>query len=143
MSPSTSFTITSRLLKALPESAWAEATRRLRLVPELANLAQDGVILEALCALGGDLSNWRPGSLALAGYAAKHPECEGNAETWLARAGHEHVNAAYAQLVDPTAPLRPLDDCLPAALALRLRGQATTDWPAIAAEACAAPSWNQ
>ena len=106
MSPPTSFTITPRLLKALPESAWAEAARRLRLVPELENLARDNVILEALCALGGDLSNWRPGSLALAGYAAKHPECEGNAEAWLAGAGREHVNAAYAQLVDPTAPLQ-------------------------------------
>ena len=57
MSPPTSFTITPRLLKALPESIWAEATRRLRLVPELGNLARDNVILEAFCALGGDLSN--------------------------------------------------------------------------------------
>ena len=139
MSPPTSFTITARLLKALPESTWAEASRRLRLVPELGDLARDNVVLEAFCALGGDLSNWRPGALALAGYAAKHPECEGNAEAWLAGAGRERVNTAYTQLVNPPVSLHPLDDCLPAALALRLRGYATTDWPAIAADASAFP----
>src|SRR3972149_5213339 len=104
MSPPTSFTITARLLKALPESTWAEASRRLRLVPELGDLARDTVVLEAFCALGGDLSNWRPGALALAGYAAKHPECEGNAEAWLAGAGAERV---YAASRPPHGLLRP------------------------------------
>ncbi len=135
--------LTSHLLAALPESIWAEANRRLRLVPELLKLAQDGSVYEAFTALGGDPLNWRPGPLALAVYAARHPECAGNAEAWLAGAGRERVNAAYAQLVNPTAILNPLDDCLPAALALRLRGYATTDWAAIAADAAAQPDqWH-
>jgi tetratricopeptide (TPR) repeat protein len=147
MSPSTSSAITSRLLSALPESVWAEANRRLRLVPELRDLARDDAILDAFCALGGDPSAWRPGALALAAYAARHPKCEGNADAYLSGAGHERVNDAYARLTDPPilpssnppASLHPLDDCLPAALALRLRGRATANWTAIAADAVALP----
>ena len=79
-----SASLTSHLLAALPESIWAEANRRLRLVPELWDLAQDGAVREAFAALGGDPLHWRPGPLALAAYAARYPECEGNAEAWLA-----------------------------------------------------------
>ena len=61
----TASTITSRLMSALPESVWAEANRRLRLVPELWKLAEDDQILQALCEIGGDEARWRPGSLAL------------------------------------------------------------------------------
>ena len=135
--------ITARLMAALPESVWAEANRRLRLVPELWKLAEDDQILEALCKLGGEEVRWRPGNIALAAYAAKNPECQAiGAEAWLFGDGRERIGAAYAQLTSANltaAPLQPLDQALPAALALRLRMRATFDWTALATEAGAQP----
>ncbi|MGH2522393.1 MAG: tetratricopeptide repeat protein, partial [Anaerolineales bacterium] len=139
-------TVTSRLMAALPEALWAEAGRRLRLVPELWALAEDPEVLEAFCALR-DPHGWRPGPLALSAYAAKHPECGEDAEAWLLGAGRERVGAAYLQLIQPHAhalrPAHPLDDSLPAALALRLRAHATHDWASLASDAVASDDCAQ
>ena len=134
--------ITARLMAALPESIWAEANRRLRLVPELWKLAEDEQVLEALCKLGGDENQWRPGNIALTAYAAKHPECQATgAEAWFFGDGRERIGTAYAQLTgaSPALALHPLEQALPAALALRLRIRATFDWSALAGEASAHP----
>jgi tetratricopeptide (TPR) repeat protein len=134
--------ITARLMASLPESIWAEANRRIRLVPELWKLAEDDQILDALCKLGGEEARWRPGNIALAAYTAKNPECQATgAEAWLFGDGRDRIGAAYAQLTNAilTAPLQPLDQALPAALALRLRMRATFDWAALATEAGAQP----
>src|SRR5437016_11729001 len=135
MSLSQTKSITARLLATLPEVIWAEANRRLRLVPELWALAEDEDVLTALCALGDDPLNWRPGPLALAAYAAKHPECAGNAEAWLLGEGRERVTAAYDRLISSDSLLDPLDEALPAALALRRRAYTIGDWAALAGEA--------
>src|SRR5689334_19676781 len=139
MPPSKSSTITSRLLASLPEAIWAEANRRLRLVPELWTLAEDDAALTAFCSLGGDPLNWRPGPLALAAYAAKHPECAGNAEAWLLGHGREQMTAAYDRLLSSDSPLNPLDEALPAALTLRLRAYTTQDWNTLIDEATHSP----
>src|SRR3990170_612592 len=89
-----SSTITSRRIAVLPESLWPEASRRLRLAPELWALAADPQILEAFCALGGDARKWTAGPLAMAAYAVRHPECKGSAETWLPGEGRDRTNAA-------------------------------------------------
>src|SRR5512137_1505565 len=95
--------ITARLMAALPESIWAEANRRLRLVPELWKLAEDDQVLDALCKLGGDEPQWRPGNIALAAYGAKRPECQASgAEAWFFGDGRERIGAAYAQLTSAT-----------------------------------------
>jgi tetratricopeptide (TPR) repeat protein len=133
--PSPSKSITARLLASLPESIWAEANRRLRLVPELWTLAEDDAVLTAFCALGGDPLNWRPGPLALAAFAAKHPDCAGNAEVWLLGEARERVTTAYDRLLYSDLPLDPLAEALPAALALRPRLYATRDWAALAEDA--------
>jgi len=130
-----SSTLTARLLASLPESLWAEANRRLRLVPELWTLADDDEVLTAFCALGGDPLNWRPGPLALTAYAAKHPECAGNAEAWFLGEGREKMTLAYDRLLSSDSPLDSLDEALPAALTLRLRAYTTQDWAALAEEA--------
>ncbi len=136
-------TLTTRLMSALPESLWAEANRRLRLVPELWKLAEDEAVLKAFCALGGEEARWRIGNLGLAAYAAKHPECAAlGTEAWLLGEGKDRLSAAYTQLTAAAAgaaPLQPLDQALPAALALRLRMRATFDWSALAREAGAQP----
>ena len=108
--------ITARLMAALPESIWAEANRRLRLVPELWKLAEDEQVLEALCKLGGDENQWRPGNIALTAYAAKHPECQATgAEAWFFGDGRERIGTAYAQLTgaSPALALHPLEQALP------------------------------
>jgi tetratricopeptide (TPR) repeat protein len=134
--------ITARLMASLPESIWAEANRRIRLVPELWKLAEDDQILDALCKLGGEEARWRPGNIALAAYSAKNPACQATgAEAWFFGDGRERIGVAYAQLTNAslTTPLQPLDQALPAALALRLRMRATFDWSALAVEAGAQP----
>lgn len=130
--------ITSRLLAELPEALWAEANRRLRLVPELSALAEEAVVLAAWCALRAE-SLWRPGSLALAAYAAHHPECQGSAEAWLLTEGRDKITSAYLKLTMPAnnESLAPVDEALPAALALRTRLNATQDYAGLAHEAAA------
>src|SRR5512144_1700280 len=149
MSPS----IAARLIAGLPETLWPEALRRLRRVPELWTLAENDDILAAfieqvssprsstgpLQATGGSAAQWRPGPMALAAYQVVHPECQGRPEKWLAGAGRERVGAAYAALTTEPRALHPIDEAVPAALALRLRMVATADWPALATEACTHP----
>lgn len=137
--------ITSRLLVELPEALWAEANRRLRLVPELWALAEEEAVLAAWCALHHE-SLWRPSSLALAAYPAQHPECQGKAEAWLLLEGRDKITSAYlkltAQIAD-NALLAPIDEAIPAALALRTRLNATQDFTALAREAAAqAERWR-
>jgi tetratricopeptide (TPR) repeat protein len=155
-------TVTSRLIASLPESLWPEAVRRLRRVPELWALAENDEVLQAFLEqadaprplsrrlppvdafdAAGAAFAWRPGPLALAAYAVMHPECQAKAERWLLGAGREHVGSAYSLLTGEPAALHPVDDAVPAALALRLRMIATADWPALAAEAVVeAANWR-
>lgn len=130
---------TPKLMAALPEALWPEATRRLRRAPELWALASDEAILPTLAALRTASARWRPGPLALAIYALRHLDGDPTPELTLLGKHHERLAAAYARLLAPDQILDPIDDALPAALALRLRGQATTDWHAIAADAAAQP----
>jgi len=138
----------------LPEALWPEGVRRLRRLPMLQDLAQNDEVRQAFVAqakryvaprssakglgggaLGGEAAAWQPGPLALAAYGVRHPECGGDAESWLVGAGREKLAAAYAGLTGTGAALHPLDEAVPAALALRLRMAATGDWAALAAEA--------
>jgi tetratricopeptide (TPR) repeat protein len=133
--------LTRHLLDSLPESLWSEAVRRLRQAPELWALAEhDEAVRAAFCAVGQKPESWRPASLALAAYAARHPEAGTEPERWLLLEGRERLSAAYARLVDEGADLDPLDDSLPAALALRVRGEVTTDWQTTAADAATYPA---
>ncbi len=151
--------VTARLIASLPESLWPEAVRRLRRVPELWALAENPEIFQAFAEqaqaprplsrraplagafdTAGAAFAWRPGPLGLAAYAVVHPECQGKAEKWLLGAGRETVGAAYAlltgeRLSGDLAALHPVDDAVPAAMALRLRMVATSDWAALATEA--------
>nr|MBP7693901.1 tetratricopeptide repeat protein [Anaerolineales bacterium] len=130
---------TPHLLAVLPEALWGEAIRRLRRTPVLWALAADPAVAAVFASLKPDPHLWQPGRLALAVYAARHPETEGAAEAWLLGPGRDRLAAAYMRLLSAEPALDPIDDALPAALALRLRGQATTDWHAIAAEAVTQP----
>jgi tetratricopeptide (TPR) repeat protein len=154
-----SATLTAQLITELPEALWPEGARRLRRAPWLQSLAENAEVRRAfvehgLAGLGPDpdaaksahrfgspdaAAAWRPGPLALAAYAVRHPECAGNAEAWLLGPGRDRLGAAYAFLTASEAPLHPLDDALPAALALRLRMAATADWRALATDAAANP----
>lgn len=134
-------TITETLLSTLPESLWSEAVRRLKLTPALwAQAATDEATLDAFCLTGasGNPNTWRPATLALAAYAEQHVHCEGNAELWLLAEGQETVGTAYARLVAGEA-LHPINEALPAALAVRARGQATTEWDSTAQDAAKHP----
>ncbi len=137
--------LTRYLLSSLPESLWSEAARRLRQTPELWALAErDERARAAFCAVGQNLEAWRPARLALAAYAARHPESGPNSEAWLLLEGRERLSEAYTRLVTETADLDPLDDALPAALTLRVRGEVTaahqpTDWQTTASDAAAHP----
>lgn len=132
--------LTCHLISSLPESLWSEAVRRLRQTPELWALAErDETVLAAFDAVGHTPELWRPAPLALAAYAARHPEAGAEPERWLLLEGRERLSAAYARLVTETDDLDPLADALPAALALRVRGEVTTDWQTTAADAAAHP----
>ncbi|MDW8325659.1 MAG: tetratricopeptide repeat protein, partial [Anaerolineales bacterium] len=133
--------LTRHLLASLPESLWSEAVRRLRRTPELWALAErDDAVRAAFCSIGHRPELWRPAPLALAAYAARHPEAGTEPERWLQLEGRERLNNAYTKLVDESAELDPLGDSLPAALALRVRGEVTTDWQTIAADAASTPA---
>lgn len=133
--------LTRHLIASLPESLWSEAVRRLRQTPELWTLAErDEAVLTAFCAVGHTAELWRPATLALAAYAARHVEAGAEPERWLLFEGRERLSAAYARLVDEGAELDPLDEALPAALALRVRGEVTTDWQTTAADAASSPA---
>ncbi|MCC7359055.1 MAG: tetratricopeptide repeat protein [Anaerolineales bacterium] len=145
--------LTARLMAELPESLWPEGLRRLRRLPLLQDLAQNDEVRRAFVtqakryaapksskglggtALGGEAAAWQPGPLALAAYAVRHPECQGDAEAWLIGAGRDRLAAAYTMLTQTQNPLHPVDEAVPAALALRLRMAATDDWSGLAAEA--------
>ncbi|MGQ0604335.1 MAG: tetratricopeptide repeat protein [Anaerolineales bacterium] len=134
-------TLTEKLITSLPESLWTEAIRRLKLTPALWALAEtDNSTLDAFRVIGANgnpnaLSEaTRPAALGLAAYSARHAECDGNAELWLLAEGHEIVGGAYAKLAAGEA-LHPVEDALPAALAARARGQATTEWNTTASDA--------
>src|SRR5690242_2550093 len=127
-----SASLTSRLMAELPETLWPEGVRRLRRLPLLQDLAQNDEVRQAFvtqakryvapratakglgsAALGGEAAAWQPGPLALAAYAVRHPECNGDAESWLIGAGREKLAAAYAALTTTGAPLHPIDDVVP------------------------------
>jgi tetratricopeptide (TPR) repeat protein len=154
-------TPTAQLISELPDTLWTEGVRRLKRVPALWRLAENDETRRAFveharsprpprasrakdAALArqdgaGRAPNWRPGPLALVAYAVRHPECQGNAESWLLGAGRETLAAAYATISEDTEALDPLEEALPAALALRLRMTATSDWAALATDAVRAP----
>ncbi len=150
-------TLTARLLADLPDTLWPEGVRRLHRLPVLRELANNGEIRQAFVAHAIVQSKrmrpsngakglaplpespWQPGPLALAAYGVRHPECQGAPEHWLLGAGRDRLAAAYAFLTASEAPLHPVDDAVPAALALRLRLSATSDWQALAAEAVQNP----
>ncbi len=153
--------LTARLIADLPETMWTEAVRRLQRVPELGVMAENaemrgafvtharaprraGTSTSKAARLGAvdtssQVPNWRPGPLALQAYAVRHPACQGQAEAWLLGAGRERLGTAYTRLATSNDALDALDDALPAAMALRLRMAATSDWYGLAAEAAAAP----
>ena len=60
------------ILAALPEQRWAEATRRLKLVPELWEVAHEPDVLQAwLTSAASDFEGtWRPGRLAMIAFGA-------------------------------------------------------------------------
>ena len=148
---------TASLIAELPESLWTEGVRRLKRVPELGILADNDEMRQAFVAhartdtrprssasksarmgmmdSSGAAASWRPGPLALVAYAVQHPECQGEAETWLMGAGRDRLGAAYAAISSGSQPLHPLEEALPAAIALKLRMSATSDWTALAADA--------
>ena len=152
---------TAQLIADLPDGLWTEGVRRLKRVPAMWRMAENDEVRRAFVehartarpprngrtkAAGvgkqdsaGRANNWRPGPLALVAYAVRHPECEGNAEAWLLGAGRERLATAYALISAGTETLDSLEDALPAALALRLRMSATSDWTALAADAVKAP----
>src|SRR5579859_3387908 len=154
-------TPTAQLISELPDTLWTEGVRRLKRVPALWRLAENDETRRAFVEHArsprpprvsrakdatlarqdgaGRAPNWRPGPLALVAYAVRHPECQGNAESWLLGAGREKLAAAYATISEDTEALDPLEEALPAALALRLRMTATSDWAALATDAVRAP----
>jgi tetratricopeptide (TPR) repeat protein len=138
-------TLTEKLITSLPDSLWSETVRRLKLAPELWQLAEsDDATLKAFVAAAakGDVSTEskapRPATLALAAFAAHHGECDGNPELWLLAEGTDLVGGAYAKLAAGET-LHPIEDALPAALAVRARGQATTEWATAAQDAARNP----
>jgi len=139
--------LTPQLLNTLPEAVWPIAARRLWLMPSITALAEkEPAVLNAWLKTGHTPENWKPGRLALAAYAALHPEVGEDAEGWLMNDGRELLSAAYHELTDtavrqqPTAPETvTVMNGLLAALALRVRGEVTTDWEAMAHEASAQP----
>src|SRR5260221_2387168 len=152
---------TAQLIADLPDGLWTEGIRRLKRVPALSRMAENDEVRRAFiehartprpprssrakpAEVGkqdgaGRAANWRPGGLALVAYGVRHPECQGNAETWLLGAGRERLAAAYALISEGSERLESLEEALPAALALRLRMAATSDWAALAADATRAP----
>ena len=127
------------ILAALPEARWAEATRRLKLVPELWEVAHEPEVLQAWLAAADFEANWRPGRLAMIAFGARYPEVTSDPESYLLGDGYDQTGAAYAALATPSAALDPIRHALPAALALRLRASAASDWNGVAIEAGAQP----
>ena len=154
-------TATAHLINDLPDGMWTEGVRRLKRVPALAHMAENDEVRRAFVehartarpgrlgrakspAVGvqdsaGRAASWRPGPLALVAYGVQHPECQGKPEAYLLGPGRERLATAYAQLSEGHEPLAPLDEALPAALALRLRLSATSDWTSLAADAVQHP----
>ncbi|MBL8045968.1 MAG: tetratricopeptide repeat protein, partial [Anaerolineales bacterium] len=152
--------LTPQLLTALPEAVWPVASRRLWLLPPLAALAEkEPAVLNAWLKSAHMPEAWKPGALGLTAYAALHLEASEDAEGWLMNDGRDLLSAAYNELMNVTAR-RPLDSnkvsanaaeavsksieqTLFTALALRVRGEVTADWDAMAREASAQPdSWR-
>ena len=67
------------------------------------------------------------------------PNARTTPRAWLLSAGRERLAAAYALLSEGAEVLDPLEEALPAALALRLRMAATSDWAALVTDAARAP----
>jgi tetratricopeptide (TPR) repeat protein len=154
-------TPTAHLINDLPDGLWTEGVRRLKRVPAMWRLAENDEVRRAFVAhartvraprvgqaksatIGkqdgaGRVAIWRPGPLALVAYGVRHAECQGNAEAWLLGVGRERLAVAYAMLSEGNELLDPLEEALPAALALRLRMAATSDWTALAVDAARTP----
>ncbi|MBI3761068.1 MAG: tetratricopeptide repeat protein [Chloroflexi bacterium] len=129
-------TLISRLMAALPESLWAEVTRRLRACPELWLAAHEPETLDAFLELDADLDQWRPGPLGLAYVSARVPEAEGDAEGWLIRSREatQRLDAVIASLRDGDTDLD-LADATIAAVALRSRRFADGAWGGVVRDA--------
>ena len=92
------------ILAALPEQRWAEATRRLKLVPELWEAAHEPDVLRAWIDQAAEFDAvWRPGRLAMLAFGARYPEVQDDPEAYLLGDGYDQTGAAYSALATPSA----------------------------------------